>query len=160
VTDFAAVSGHGVRTTVDGQPVLLGNRKLMEAEEVALGELTRQAEGLAAQARTPMYVAVDGQAAGIVAVSDPIKADSREAIARLHAIGLKVAMLTGDNRATAQVVPKEVGIDEVSADMARQVDAAADRHRPGRQPRGSGVESINPCWGNCPIAAAGGRPSC
>jgi Cu+-exporting ATPase len=113
VADFSAVSGHGVRATVDGQRVLLGNRKLMEEAGVVLRELTRQAEALAAQARTPMYVAVDGQAAGIVAVSDPIKADSREAIARLHAIGLRVAMLTGDNRATAQVVAKEVGIAEV-----------------------------------------------
>jgi Cu+-exporting ATPase len=117
VKDFAAVSGHGVRATVDGQRVLLGNRKLMEEAGVVLRELIRQADVLAAQARTPMYVAVDGQAAGIVAVSDPVKPDSREAIARLHAIGLKVAMLTGDNRATAQVVAKEVGIDEVIAEI-------------------------------------------
>jgi Cu+-exporting ATPase len=93
--------------------VLLGNRKLMADQGVEVGDLAPRAEALAARARTPIYVAVDGQALGIVAVSDPVKADSRAAIDRLHRIGLGVAMLTGDNRATAGVVADQVGIDEV-----------------------------------------------
>jgi P-type Cu+ transporter len=117
---FAAIAGHGVRAEVDGEPVLLGNVKLMRDHGIEVGELQAHAGELARQARTPMYLAVAGRAAGIVAVVDPVKPDSRAAVARLHAIGLKVVMITGDNRATADAVAREVGIDEVFAEVLPQ----------------------------------------
>ncbi len=114
---FEAITGHGVAATVDGRKVLFGNARLMAQHNITPGNLTTQAEALAARAQTPMYLAVDGAAAGIVAVADPIKADSKAAIARLHDIGLKVVMITGDNRATAEAVAREVGVDEVMAEV-------------------------------------------
>jgi Cu+-exporting ATPase len=120
VSGFEAVAGHGVAGKVDGRQVLFGNSKLMGDHRIELGGLPQRASELAAEAHTPMYVAVDGQAAGIVAVSDPIKADSKRAIERLHAIGLKVVMVTGDNRATAEAVARQVGIDEVFAEVLPQ----------------------------------------
>ena len=114
---FEANVGHGVRGKVDGKIVLLGNLKLMRNEGVNPGGLETKAAALAAQAQTPMYLAVDGQPAGIVAVADPIKADSKDAIERMHTLGLKVVLLTGDTRATAEAVAKQVGIDEVIAEV-------------------------------------------
>jgi len=114
---FEAITGHGVAATVDGRKVLFGNARLMAQHDIALGDLPAQAEALAARAQTPMFLAVDGKAAGIVAVADPVKPDSRAAIARLHDIGLKVVMITGDNRATAEAVAREVGVDEVIAEV-------------------------------------------
>ncbi|MGE5240185.1 MAG: heavy metal translocating P-type ATPase, partial [Bacteroidota bacterium] len=99
---FEAITGHGVSATVDNKKVLFGNARLMEKYGVGLAQLPARAAELAAKAQTPMYLAVDGTAAGIVAVADPVKADSKAAIARLHEIGLKVVMITGDNRATAE----------------------------------------------------------
>jgi Cu+-exporting ATPase len=116
-SNFQAITGHGVSATVDGKKVLFGNARLMAQHKIDLGNLVARAEELAARAQTPMFLAVDGVAAGIVAVSDPIKPDSKAAIARLHAIGLKVVMITGDNRATADAVAREVGLDEVMAEV-------------------------------------------
>ena len=120
VTGFEAIAGHGVRATVEGQTVLLGNDKLMKKYDIDLGGLPKQAQELASQAQTPMFLAVDGKAAGIVTVADPIKPDSKAAIERLHAIGLKVVMVTGDNQATAEAVARQVGIDEVMAEVLPQ----------------------------------------
>ncbi len=117
VTGFEALTGRGVYGTIDGKAVLFGNARLMQERGVALGELPARAAALSADAQTPMYVAVDGQTAGIVAVADPIKPDSAAAIARMHALGLKIVMLTGDNRATAEAVARQVGIDEVMAEV-------------------------------------------
>jgi Cu+-exporting ATPase len=117
VSGFAAITGAGVSAMRDGKQVLLGNARLMTQHNVPLGNLPTQADALAAQAQTPMFLAVDGVAAGIVAVADPIKPDSKAAIARLHASGLKVVMMTGDNRATAEAVAREVGVDEVMAEV-------------------------------------------
>jgi Cu+-exporting ATPase len=103
-----------------GFQVLLGNLKLMQQENIDVSALEARSRELAAQAQTPMYLAVDGKAAGIVAVADPVKADSKAAIARLHALGLKVVMITGDNRATAEAVARAVGIDEVMAEVLPQ----------------------------------------
>ncbi len=117
VDGFEAIAGHGVRAQVDGARVLLGNRKWMGDHSIELNDLSEVAAGLAAKGETPMFLAVDGVAAGIVAVADPIKGDSKAAIARLHKIGIKVVMLTGDNAATAAAVAKQVGIDEVIAEV-------------------------------------------
>jgi Cu+-exporting ATPase len=126
VTGFEALAGHGVCGTVDGRALLLGNVKLMREQGIELAELETRAAELAARAHTPVYLAVDARLAGLVAVSDPVKADSRAAIARLHAEGLKVVMITGDNAATARAVAAQVGVDEVLAevlpgDKAREV---------------------------------------
>lgn len=117
VSGFEAIAGHGVSATVGNKKVLFGNARLMQKHGVALDDLPARAADLAARAQTPMYLAVDGAAAGIVAVADPIKADSKAAIARLRALGLKVIMITGDNRATAEAVAREVGVDEVLAEV-------------------------------------------
>ncbi len=118
--DFEAISGQGIRAVVDGRRVLFGNDKLMAAADVELGGLVPQADELAAGGETPMYVALDGSAAGIITVADPLKADSKAAVRRLHDIGLRVAMITGDHRVTAEAVGRQVGIDEVIAEVLPQ----------------------------------------
>ena len=117
VTDFEAVTGRGVRGRVDGKYVLFGNDRFMVDNGVYAGDLEKRAAALAAQAETPIYLAVDGRAAGIVSVADPVKPDSRDAIARLGAAGIKVVLLTGDSRATAEAVAREVGVEEVIAEV-------------------------------------------
>ena len=103
-TAFDAVPGHGVIATVEGRRLALGNLKMMTREGLALGDLEQKAARLADDGKTPMYVAVDGQAAGIVAVADTVKEDSAEAIAALHKMGIEVVMITGDNRRTAEAI--------------------------------------------------------
>ncbi len=104
--------------------VQFGNRKLMDQHHIDVAPLASRVAQLAAQAQTVMYLAVDGTLAGVVAVADPVKHDSKAAIARLHAIGLKVVMLTGDQLATARAVADQVGVDEVIADVLPQDKAA------------------------------------
>jgi Cu+-exporting ATPase len=114
---FEAIAGHGVRARIGDRAVLLGNLKLMEREHVDVLAFADRARALAAQAQTPMYLAVDGRLAGIVAVADPVKPDSKQSIARLHADGIRVVMITGDNAATARAVAAQVGVDEVLAEV-------------------------------------------
>jgi Cu+-exporting ATPase len=114
---FDALSGFGVRAQVESKAVLLGNPRLMENNGIESGVLDSHAKTAALLGQTPIYLAVDGRLAGIVAIADPIKPDSQAAIARLHALGLKAVMLTGDNAATAQAVAAQVGIDEVLAEV-------------------------------------------
>ena len=116
-TAFEAVPGHGVLATVEGRKLAVGNLKLMQREGVALGSLEAQAVEVADQGKTPMYVAVDDQAAGVVAVADTVKADSAEAIAALHRMGIQVVMITGDNRRTAEAIARQVGVDRVLAEV-------------------------------------------
>ena len=117
VESFEAIAGHGVKAKLNGQTVLFGNRRLMQENGIDLHSLPGKADELAKYAQTSMYLAVDGGAAGVVAISDPVKADSTAAIRRLHNLGLKVVMLTGDNKATANAVAKQTGIDEVIAEV-------------------------------------------
>ncbi len=117
VSDFQAVAGHGVSGRVEQRLVLLGNDKLMAGNGVDTAALTTVAEQLAQQGQTPMFVAVDGQLAGLIAVSDPIRSDSQSAIKRLHQLGVRVVMLTGDNQLTATAVARQVGIDEFYGDV-------------------------------------------
>ncbi|MDT8304791.1 MAG: copper-translocating P-type ATPase [Anaerolineae bacterium] len=114
---FESHTGHGIGATVDGHRVLLGNRRFMTRENVQLNGLDASASELEAQARTTMWVAVDGQATGLIGVADTIKEGSREAIRQLHEMGLTVVMMTGDNEATAQAIAREVGIDRVFAEV-------------------------------------------
>ncbi|WP_426358007.1 heavy metal translocating P-type ATPase [Pseudocolwellia sp. HL-MZ19] len=117
VTDFHAIAGHGVQATFNGKELLFGNQKLMLKNGVVLMEFVEKAQKLADEAKTPMYLAIDKKLAAIIAVSDPIKTDSVSAIKRLQANGIRVVMLTGDNRATANAVAKKVGITEVFAEV-------------------------------------------
>ena len=124
-TDFQSVSGKGVTGTVEGHSVALGNLALLEQLRVDSGPLAVRAEELRADGQTVMFVAVDGQLAGLLAVADPIKATTVEAIRQLHAEGLKIVMLTGDNRTTAQAVARRLGIDDVLADVLPDQKAEA-----------------------------------
>jgi len=114
---FEAIAGHGVRASVNGCDVLFGNERLMLRENIALNNFKEQAEKMAEQAQTPMFIAIDSQLAGIIAVSDPIKTDSTAAISALQQSGIKVVMLTGDNHLTAKAVAKQVGVDDFIAEV-------------------------------------------
>jgi Cu+-exporting ATPase len=114
---FAAIPGHGVKAEVGGKVVLLGNLKLMSDGKIEIGDLNRKAEKLSSEGKTPMFVAVDGVAAGAIAVADTLKENSREAVERLHRLGLEVVMITGDNKRTAEAIAKQVGIDRVLAQV-------------------------------------------
>ncbi|MCP3676220.1 MAG: copper-translocating P-type ATPase [Deltaproteobacteria bacterium] len=123
---FNAVPGHGIKAKIKDHAVLLGNIKLMKDEFIELGGLEKETESLSDQGKTPMYLAVDGKAAGIVAVADTLKENSKEAVAAFQKMGLEVAMLTGDNSRTAKAIAGAVGIDRVLAevlpeDKAREV---------------------------------------
>ncbi len=115
--NFQAIAGQGVMANIQSQQVLLGNLKLMQQQQVDVSNLQDEVAARSAEAKTPIYLAVNGKAAGIITVADPIKQDSKTAIARLHRAGLKVVLLTGDNKITAQAVAREVGIDEVLAEV-------------------------------------------
>ena len=110
-TSFNAIPGYGVDARLDGRTILLGNRKLMAEKEIAgIDGLADAAARLEAEGKTAMFVAVNGTAAGIVAVADTLKETSTEAIAALHKMGIEIAMITGDNRRTAEAIAKQVGI--------------------------------------------------
>jgi Cu+-exporting ATPase len=114
---FEAVAGQGIQAEVEGHQVALGNLKMMSGLSIHLNGLEAEAKRLAAQAKTAMWVAVDGQAAGLIGVADTLKPGSREAVAELHRLSLQVVMMTGDNQATAQAIAREVGIDRVLAEV-------------------------------------------
>ncbi len=117
VENFEAIPGHGVVAEVDGRHVLIGNLKLMNRENVSLGTLEEKSRSLADDGKTPMYVAIDNKAAGIVAVADTVKEDSAEAIKALQDLGIDVVMITGDNRRTAEAIGRKVGITHVLAEV-------------------------------------------
>lgn len=115
--DFDAITGKGVRGTVNGRPVALGNRAMMDELGLDPAPLRSQADNLRDDGKTAMFVALDGTLAGLVAVADPIKATTQSAIKALHGAGLRIIMATGDNERTALSVAKKLGIDEVRADV-------------------------------------------
>ncbi len=114
---FAAIAGHGVGGEVDGRSVLLGNAKLMRDRSIAIEHLAKDWERLAGEGKTPMFVAIDGKPAGLVAVADTVKPDSKAAVATLRGMGLEVVMMTGDNERTAKAIARQVGIERVLADV-------------------------------------------
>jgi Cu+-exporting ATPase len=110
---FEAIAGHGLAATVEGRAVLVGNARLMTTKNIAFDPATLPESG----GKTLLHVAIDGRFAGTIAVADPVKPTSKAAVARLHAMGLEVVLLTGDNRGTAEAVAKEVGIDRAVAEV-------------------------------------------
>ncbi len=129
--DFDAIPGHGVRAKVNGKAVLLGNLKLMKDEGIEIRGLDKEVEKLSSEGKTPMFIAIDGVAAGIIAVADTLKENSHYAIEKLHELGLEVVMITGDNSRTANAIAKQVDIDRVLAevlpeDKAKEVKSLQD----------------------------------
>jgi P-type Cu2+ transporter len=116
-TAFEAIPGHGLKATVDGRTMLVGNRKLMRDNAIELGALGEQAATLEGAGRTVIYAAVDGEAAGIIAIADAIRPTSKQMVAEMQRLGVQVAMLTGDNRATAERIAGELGIATVFAEV-------------------------------------------
>jgi Cu+-exporting ATPase len=131
---FGSVTGQGVRGRVEGRAVLLGNRRLLDGAGVDVSPLAGAADALRAEGRTAMYVAVDGALAGLVAVADPIRETTREAVRRLHADGLRLVVVTGDEEATARAVARELGLDEVIAGVLpdQKVEVIERLQREGR----------------------------
>jgi Cu+-exporting ATPase len=131
---FEAVTGQGVQGTIDGRAVALGNARLMQAADVDVAPLSEAAERRRKNGETVMLLADGGKLAGLVAVADPIKPGAAEAIAKLHALGLKIVMATGDNPTTAKAVAGELGIDEVRAGLRpeEKLDLIAELQRQGR----------------------------
>jgi Cu+-exporting ATPase len=128
VEAFEAVSGGGIRARVEGREVLVGSRRFLSEAGVFEDGLAPRGEELAREGKTPIFVAMDGKPAGLVAVADVVREESREAIGRLNSLGLEVAMLTGDNRRTAEAIARELGVDRVVAEV-RPEDKAAEVKR-------------------------------
>ena len=114
---FNAIPGHGIEVTIGEHHLYLGNKRLMDQQQIDLTELATDSDRLAEQGKTPMYIAVDHQLAGIVAVADTVKENSIQAIKRLHKSGIEVVMITGDNKRTADAIAKQVGIDRVLSEV-------------------------------------------
>jgi Cu2+-exporting ATPase len=130
---FEAIAGHGILAEVDGHVVLVGNLKLMDENAVDVYELEEKATALAQAGKTPMFVAVDGEPSGLLAVADAIKPSARETLRRLKKLGIEAVMITGDNRRTAEAVARELGIERVFAEVL-----PADKARYAEQLQGEG----------------------
>ena len=124
VEDFRSLTGKGVTGRVDGRAVALGNQQLLEDLAIDIRDVGTRADAMRADGRTVMFVAIDGQLAGLVAVADPVKETAAEAIAALHREGVRIVMLTGDNRTTAEAVARKLGIGEVEAEVLPDQKAA------------------------------------
>jgi Cu+-exporting ATPase len=135
IENFKAFAGHGVEADVEGRRVTIGNLRLMRERGVELEGLEERAAAPAAEAKTPVYVSIDGHAAGLFAVADPVKPGSKEAVAALKSLGLEVVMLTGDNRRTAEAVARAVGVERVLAEVlpAGKADAVRSLQAEGRR---------------------------
>lgn len=115
--EFSAIPGHGIRASLNGHRVLVGNLKLMRDENVALNGLLDHAERFSAEGKTPVFVTQDGTALGVLAIADTVKDGAREAVAALKALGLEVVMITGDNKKTAEAIARQIGIEKVFAEV-------------------------------------------
>ncbi|MGF0316182.1 heavy metal translocating P-type ATPase [Nocardia fluminea] len=134
-TDFENVAGRGARATVDGQHVIVGNRGLLDADHIELGELAKHRDELAASGHTAVLVAVDGHAQAVIALADAPRPTSVDAVRALHELGVGVVMLTGDNTGTAERIAHDLGIDTVIADVLPKdkADRIADLQRTGKK---------------------------
>ena len=117
ISNFKAIPGHGIQVEIEGKTILLGNKKLMSENSIEVGELGVKSDKLANEGKTPMYIAINNKLEGSIAVADTVKPSSKEAIENLHKMGIKVAMITGDNKKTAHAIAKQVGIDIVLAEV-------------------------------------------
>lgn len=120
LNDFNVLTGFGIETNIDGQSVLVGNLKLMNKFEISIGDLEKSFDKLAGEGKTPMYISADKKLIGIIAVADVVKESSKKAIEKLHKMKIQVAMITGDNKKTANFIAKQVGIDVVLAEVLPQ----------------------------------------
>jgi len=144
---FNAIPGHGVEATVENRRVLVGNGKLMRRENVSMAEFEPVATRLADEGKTPMFVAVDGKPAGIVAVADTIKEDSIAAVRALEGLGIEVVMITGDNERTARAIARQAGIERVLAevlpeDKAREVERLQAENQTQKKRGGRGAHLV------------------
>ena len=114
---FRAMPGYGIRATIDDKEIQIGNRKLMASRKISTEAAEKDYEILSNEGKTPMFISVNNELAGLIAVADVVKETSKAAIERMHKLGLKVIMLTGDNEKTAKYIAKEVGIDSVIAEI-------------------------------------------
>ena len=119
VDSFEAIPGHGIEVVIEGKKMLLGNKKLIDDRNIEIS-LQKESDNLAEEGKTPMYVAIDDRLAGIIAVADVMKPSSKRAIEALHSMGIEVAMITGDNKRTAEAIARQVGIDRVLAEVLPQ----------------------------------------
>ena len=117
ITSFKSVPGEGIVTLINDKNILIGNNKLMKNNNIDITSVENDVKSLASQGKTPMYMAIDGDLAGVIAVADTLKANSKKAVEALHKLGIEVVMLTGDNEKTSQAIAKEVGIDKVVSDV-------------------------------------------
>ena len=133
VEDFDSPAGKGVTGTVDGRKVALGNGAMMEAAGIDVATLKGQADELRHDGATAIFVAIDGKACGVIAIADPIKPTTADAVRSLREAGVRVVMLTGDNRTTAEAVARKLGIAEVEAEVLPQDKGkVVERLREGR----------------------------
>jgi Cu2+-exporting ATPase len=132
-TEFEAIPGHGLRATVDGHAVLVGNRALLRDPQVVLNGLADQGARLEGAGRTVVYAAIDGAAGGLIAIADAVRPSAKQAVAALAGLGVEVAMLSGDNRATAERVAAELGITSVFAEVLpeQKADKVKGLHQRG-----------------------------
>ena len=121
--DFQAIAGQGIEATIDSKRILLGNKKMMDERKVNLNGMADRSEQLSREGKTPMFLAVDGEMAGVIAVADTLKDHSKKAVEALRRMGLEVVMLTGDNRRTAEAIAKQAGIDRVLAEVLPEMKA-------------------------------------
>lgn len=131
--NFDAITGYGIKAMVDGHDVLIGADRLMLRENIDLGDQGALCDALGRDAKTPLFAAVDGQLAAVIAVSDPVKSGTQAAITALHDLGMRVAMITGDNAGTANAIAAKLGIDTVIAEVlpGGKVDAITDLQNAG-----------------------------
>ena len=115
--EFRAIPGQGIVATIDGRSLLMGNVTLMKDQGIGLGELERRATDLSHKGKTPLFLAIDQKAAGVIAVADTPKENSKEAVETLHTMGLEVIMMTGDTQKTAEAIANQIGIDQVLAEV-------------------------------------------
>jgi Cu+-exporting ATPase len=121
--DFEAIAGHGIEATLDSKRILLGNVRLMEERKVILDGFLEKAEQLSNEGKTPMFLAVEREVAGIIAVADTLKENSKKAVEALQRMGLEVVMLTGDNQRTAKAIASEIGVDRILAEVLPEMKA-------------------------------------
>ena len=154
LSEFQSVTGKGIQVSVQDRQVLVGNRRLLADAGIDTGQMERQAEELAEQGKTPMFVAVDGKPGGIIAVADTVKDDSAAAVATLRGLGLEVVMITGDNPRTAEAIARQVRISRVLAEVLPQ-DKALEVKR--LQGEGKVVGMVGDGINDAPAPGPGGR---